>query len=236
MTIMEALQWAAQQFKTCPAFVCESPLLEAETLLSEVLQKPKALLIAHMEQELTQKQWEQFETWVMRRSLYEPIAYLVGTKEFYGRSFVVHPSVLIPRPATETLIDRALVSTKNLHPDHALIIDIGTGSGAIAISMVLESGIPAIATDISNEALGIAKKNAARLEREKKIHFLEGDLLDPLLPLLKSMMEKRKQQPASEHLKSVLICANLPYLTQTQWEHVQQDIKNYEPQIALTAG
>lgn len=233
---MEALQWATQQFKTCSTLVCESPLLEAETLLSEILQKPKALLIAHMEQELTQKQWERFETWVVRRSCCEPVAYLVGTKEFYGRSFIVNPSVLIPRPATEALIDRALAQTKNLHPDHALIVDVGTGSGAIAITMVLESGIPAIATDISNEALCIAKENAKRLGAEEKIHFLEGDLLDPLLPLLKSMAEKKKQQPVTEDLTAMLICANLPYLSQTQWENAQQDVKNYEPQIALTAG
>jgi len=236
MIVVEALQWAAQQFKTCPAFMCASPLLEAETLLSEVMQKPKALLIAHLEQELSQEQWEQFEHWVLRRCQHEPVAYLMGAKEFYGRSFVVNPSVLIPRPATETLIDRALISTKKMHPDHSLILDIGTGSGAIVITLVLESEIPAIATDISKEALAIAKENAARLGVEKKIHFLEGDLLDPLLPLLKSMTEKRKQQPAAEHLNQMLICANLPYLTQTQWENAQQDVKDYEPQIALTAG
>jgi len=236
MIVMEALQWATQQLKTHPQVFCASPLLEAETLLSELLQKPKALLIAHMEQDLSLEQWEQFQDWIKRRCKHEPVAYLVGKKEFYGRSFIVNPSVLIPRPATETLVDLTLEAAKEMHPDRSLFLDIGTGSGVIAITLVAESGIPAIATDLSKEALEIARLNAQHLGVEEKIHFLEGNLLEPILPLLKSMMEKRKQQPAAEHLEQIILCANLPYLTHTQWEEGQKDVRDFEPKSALTSG
>lgn len=225
MIIMEALAWASTQLKP----VCEplhtSPLLEAEILLSEALRTPKAHLIAHMESEVDPSALACFQNWVTRRLQHEPVAYLIGKKEFYGRTFLVNPSVLIPRPATETLIDGALEIARTMSADHDLVADIGTGSGAIAITMALESGMSVIATDISKEALDLAQENARRLGAEASVRFLEGDLLDPLLALWKSSSESLPQ-----HL---LLCANLPYLSHAQWETTMSDVRDFEPEHAL---
>lgn len=225
MTIVEALTWASAQFKSCLDLSCASPLLEAEILLSEATHLPKAHMIAHMESAVDPASLTCFQDWVARRCQHEPVAYIIGKKEFYGRTFLVNPSVLIPRPATETLIDRALETARLMSVEHDLIADIGTGSGAIAITLALESGIPVIATDISKEALDIAQENAQRLNAKESIRFLEGHLLDPLLALWKSL-----EEPLPQHL---LLCANLPYLSHTQWETIMPDVREFEPKQAL---
>ncbi len=224
----------------------KNPHLEAEILLSNMLKKPREFLLAHPEKQLTKNQISNFKFQISRRLKGEPLAYITGHKEFYGLDFYVNKYVLIPRPETELMIDEAIRITRNVK--RITLIDVGTGSGCIIISLVkllskkhkeLSSGYPELsssifklpitdyqflATDISLPALRIARKNAKLHKVDKKIKFLHGNLLEPILN--KSQIANRKSQ--------IIITTNLPYLT-------PQDIKNsptiqHEPRLALDAG
>ncbi|HXG23708.1 MAG TPA: peptide chain release factor N(5)-glutamine methyltransferase, partial [Chthonomonadales bacterium] len=147
-----------------------------------------------------------------------PLAYLLGTKEFYGLPFTVTPATLIPRPETELLVDFA-IEMLQIHPQPH-IVDIGTGSGCIAVAMAVH--LPRariIATDISAEALAMAKSNAERHNVSKQILFVRGNLLDCLA-----------EQSAD------LILANPPYIPAREISSLQPEVRDYEPRIALDAG
>lgn len=167
----------------------ESSQLDTEVLLSFVLQKPREYILAHPEDEVADKQAQQFYELVARRAKSEPIAYLAKRKEFYGRPFFVDERAHIPRPSTEDLIDIIIrllggcaeEAQKTIpHDFSGSMADIGTGSGCIAVTLALEfPKAKIIATDISQDALDVAKKNAHDLDADK-IEFLCGDLLAPL--------------------------------------------------------
>ncbi len=188
-----------------------SARLDAELLLSAVLYKPREYILAHGEEELSSDKLLQANKWLERRIKREPIAYILGHKEFYGRDFIVSPSVLIPRPESEAMID----ILKELQPD--TIVDIGTGSGCLAISAKLE--IPesrVIATDISEDALQIARQNASGMNAE--ITFVVSDLLSGIKIINSN--------------KPVTIMANLPYVDNS-WS-ISPETK-FEPSVALFA-
>jgi release factor glutamine methyltransferase len=156
---------------------------------------------------------------VARRASREPVAYLLGEREFYGRSFVVSPAVLIPRPETEGLVEAVLglLATDNARP--ARVLDIGTGSGCLAITLALERpDVAIIATDVSRDALAIARANAARHGVDARVEFREtafaGDLVDAV----------------------DLIVTNPPYVAEHDRGALSPDVRDYEPSLALFGG
>jgi release factor glutamine methyltransferase len=213
--------------------------LDAEILLSYVLKKPREFILAHPEKKLTKSQVARCALCVMRRIKGEPIAYITGHKEFYGLDFFVNKNVLIPRPETELMVDEALKILKAKdtrcligHRVSRIIIDVGTGSGCIIITLAknLNSKFKIqnskfFATDISKPALAIARKNAKLHQVDKQIKFLHGNLLEPIIKKIKSL-EIRNY--------NLVILANLPYLTPAQIKN-SPSIK-YEPKLALSAG
>lgn len=227
MTIKQSLIWANKKLQPLKRTDHnDTPLLDAEILLSFVIKKPKEFLYAHPEKKLTAAQILKFKNLIARRARHEPIAYITGYKFFYGLDFFVNKNVLIPRPETETLVETAI----NKSP--TTIVDVGTGSGAIAIS--LAKNLPnakIFATEISPGAIKVARKNIRR--HRVNVTLLRGDLLKPFLNL-----KSKTRLPARQvsNLKSLIIVANLPYLTTRQWQKTQPEIKKYEPRLALDGG
>jgi release factor glutamine methyltransferase len=215
------------------------PTAENEILLAAILKKDRSWVLAHEEESLSEEQLKQWSEWKNRRLTGEPIAYITGKKEFYGRSFLVTPAVLIPRPATEGLIDAVsnFLKTRQpsiteidtdivawcqplgqIQPDEPLtIVDIGTGSGCIAVTLALQyPDLRVIATDISADALEVAQKNA--IVHRAEVEFLQGDTLDPILTL---------EEP-------FIIVSNPPYIE--EGKSLMKDVQEFEPHMALFAG
>jgi len=189
--------------------------LDARLLLQYATGCSHADLLARPEMPVSAPALSQFEDWVDRRAAGEPLAYLVGEAEFRGRVFQVSPEVLIPRPETEVLIDLALDRLKMLKT--ARVVDLGTGSGIVAISLALEypqAGV--VAVDLSPGALAVARNNAGRLGA--RVDFREGDWCAPL---------------AGERFD--LIVSNPPYVAGGD-PHLSRDGLPFEPQMALTDG
>lgn len=203
--------WLKAALEGLSAADIDSAQLDAQLLLSAVLYKPREYLLAHGERELSDTEVAQANKWLGRRINREPVAYILGHKEFYGRDFMVSPNVLIPRPESESIIEML----KELKPE--TIIDIGTGSGCLAISAKLE--LPdshVIATDISEDALQMARQNANSLNAE--ITFVVSDLLSGIKTVTSA-------QP-------VTIIANLPYVDKS-WKASPET--KFEPSQALFA-
>lgn len=209
--------------------------LDAEVLLAYHLHKNREWLLAHPEEEIDIRG---FIKMVNRRKLNEPVAYIVGSQEFYGRDFSVDPRVLIPRPSTERLVDLTLdflddgedkireLDIKIMGvakkfgdlSDVKLIVDLCTGSGCIAITLVFETTKKIIATDISSDALEVAKQNATKHGVLDRIDFRLGDLADPL----------------SDIAEPFIIVSNPPYIPQE--EELMPDVADFEPHLALFSG
>ncbi len=228
-TILAALEQGADTLKRVwEGVYFDAPphaKFDAQVLLCAVLKKPAAYLFAHGSDVITEEQCTLFETYITRRAKHEPVALILNTKAFYGRDFIVSPDTLIPRPETELLIETVLPCISA----NTLIVDIGTGSGAIGITLALESQAPVIAIDISTGALRIAEQNAALLCASDRISFLQGNLLLPFFPVF-------AKWPESFPVDHLLLCANLPYLTTHQWEALNANVKNFEPKTALVGG
>jgi release factor glutamine methyltransferase len=188
-----------------------SDRLTAEVLLSHALHVEKAYLYAHPEQELSEIEWIHYGRYLHERGNGKPTQYITRRQEFYGREFRVTPDVLIPRPETEHLIETVL----RLRAKTA--VDVGTGSGAIAITLSKEFGIPVVATDLSIAALRVAIANAEVLGAA--IHPVQSDLLSAI---------------ASESLD--LVVSNPPYVPETEREGLQPEVRDWEPALALFAG
>lgn len=203
------------------------PHLEAEILLSFVLKKPREFILTHSEYELTTAQRTQYSKLINQKCQEKPTAYLTGGKEFYGLQFLVNKNVLIPRPETELMVECALAVLENNINNRNLIVDIGTGSGCIIITIAdFCSGKNKkyqndyVAIDISKTALKVARQNASLHNLKEVIKFLKGDLLS-------SFKNQKKYD-------NILFLANLPYLTKEQIK--RSDSIKYEPKIALIAG
>ncbi|MBN1326120.1 peptide chain release factor N(5)-glutamine methyltransferase [Candidatus Falkowbacteria bacterium] len=199
-----------------------SPFLDIEIILSKTLNKPKEYLYEYSEKKLLTKQLTFFKKLFSRRLKGEPIAYILGYKEFYNLNFKVNKNVLIPRPETEVLVDKVIKYCQEKIPNSQFqipIIDIGTGSGCIIISLAKNiKNAKFFATEISVNALKVAKQNAKL--NNVKINFLKGNLLEPITnyKLL---------------ITNYIIVANLPYLTTKE---VNNPILKYEPKVALDGG
>jgi len=197
----------------------DRPRTNAELLLGAVLSVKKVDLYLNRDRILTPQQIEKFNQFIQERISGKPVQYTIGSTEFFGLEFEVNESVLIPRPETETLVEMVMENLKN--SSKCKIIDLGTGSGAIAISLVKNLRDSFVfAVDISRDALKVAKQNVKRHKVESQIEFVWGDLLKPL---------------RNKNLEGKIDCvvSNPPYVTQEEFEHLPTEVKDYEPIVAL---
>jgi len=203
-------------------FPAENPRLDAQLLLCAVLDKERSYLYMYPDQELDGAQEARWQDLLAQRAQGKPIAYLVGQKAFYGLDFVVDERVLIPRPETELLVEAALAECqRRLDSGHIPVIaDIGTGSGAIPISIAVhEPRLPYLyACDVSPDALTVAGLNCQRHQVAGHVRLLQGDLLEPLPEAVD------------------LLLANLPYVGTNEQPTMTPDVLNYEPHLALFSG
>jgi release factor glutamine methyltransferase len=193
--------------------------LDADVLVAHALGITKESLYAHPEAPLNGAESARVAELVERRAAGEPVAYLRGSKEFYALRFAVDARVLIPRPETETLVDAVRAFLHGRGP--RLVVDVGTGSGAIAIALaVSEPEVRLIATDVSDDALAVARANVAAHGVAERVELRQGDLLDPI----------------TEHVDAV--AANLPYLRAAAVHELAGDRTSlaFEPAVAVVAG
>ena len=210
--VIDLINWAESYFKE-KGF--ENPRSEIEWLLRAVLKCNRMDVYLRFEEPLSQSQLATLRSWVKRRLEREPLQYITGFCDFYGREFSVNEHVLIPRPETERLIDTALEKVKGL--DSPSILDIGAGSGCIATTLGLEIlGSTVLGIDVSEDAIGIANKNKEKLEAEN-VSFQKMNILE--------------QRPEGEF--DVLV-SNPPYIPKGEMDGLMKDVKDFEPTGALT--
>jgi release factor glutamine methyltransferase len=215
-TCLEILNQAVEKLRSADV---DRPRTNAELLLGAVLNAKKIDLYLNRDRFLTPEQIEKFNLFLKERLSGKPLQYIIGSTEFFGLEFKVNESVLIPRPETETLVETVLGHLKDIiHPN---IIDLGTGSGAIAVVLAKNlKGCSVFATDISTEALRVAKDNAERHGVEDQIEFISGDLFEPL--------------GDKELLSSVdCVVSNPPYVTPGEFDNLPKEVKDHEPIVAL---
>jgi release factor glutamine methyltransferase len=215
-TCLDILNQAVERFRSAGV---ERPRTNAELLLGAVLNAKKIDLYLDRDRILTPEQIEKFNLFLKERLSGKPLQYIIGSTEFFGLEFKVNESVLIPRPETETLVETVIEYMKDL--SQPKIVDLGTGSGVIAI--VLSKNVKdcsVFATDISSEALRVAKDNAGRYGVRDQIEFLCGDLFEPL---------------RGKKLESIVDCviSNPPYVTPEEFENLPKEVKDHEPILAL---
>ncbi len=214
MTLREAIVTASARLAALPQLAANANR-DAETLLLHVLQAPRTLLFVDPHRELSSAEAAAYEHAVERRLRFEPIQYITGEQEFYGLPFHVTPAVLIPRPETELLVEAVLARVTAT----AQIVDVGAGSGAIAVALAKHLPEAALtAVDISEAALAIAKENAAR--NGVQMRFLQSDLLGAI--------------PAEERFDAIV--ANPPYVPESDRATLHPEVSEYEPALALFAG
>ena len=200
----------------------ERPALEATALACHCLGLDKASLLAHPERPVDLEHARRCVELIERRAGFEPLAYITGEREFYGRSFAVDRRVMIPRPETELLVETALEELRK-EPPEAWIVDVGTGSGCVAATLALE--VPAaqiVAADVSAAALEVARRNVERHGLSGRVRLVRGNLLGWL-------------QPGSGN-RGVIVVANLPYIPAEAFDALPPDVRRFEPRLALDGG
>ncbi|MBV9543194.1 MAG: peptide chain release factor N(5)-glutamine methyltransferase [Chloroflexi bacterium] len=191
--------------------------LEAQLLLAHAMSSERVTLLAHPEREVTPAQEQAFAAVVERRAAAEPIAYVLGEREFYGRTFRVDRRALIPRPETELLVDLGVEAVRRFGTTAVRVVEVGTGSGAVAICVALSVGCPVLAvlaTDVSYEALTLARENAAGCAA--RVEFAQMDLVEGLRGPIHVLL------------------ANLPYVPDGR--ELPSDVRDYEPHVAIYGG
>ncbi len=226
-TTRKLLQWMGDAFKKRDL---DDPRRLAEMLLSHVLSCDRLRLYMDADRPASPLERAQLRDLVGRALNHEPIQYLVGEEWFYGLQFKVDKRVLIPRPATETIIDQTVNHARNTFGksgEGVLIADVCTGSGCVAITLLKNlPGARAIATDVSPEALEVARFNAERHKVADRLELVLGDLLAPL-----------QQHPVAGKLASLhYLVSNPPYIPDDEWPAVAPNVKNHEPHLALRGG
>ena len=189
------------------------PRLTAEVLLAHAIRQERVYLYAHPERELQEVEWLHYGRYLHERLNGKPTQYITGRQEFYGREFRVTPDVLIPRPETEHVVEVALRTA----PGAARVLDVGTGSGALAVTLQLETGAETWATDISPAAAAVAAANARRLGAPVNVAIC--DLMEAIA---RGAMD--------------LIVSNPPYVPLSQRQGLQREVRDWEPHVALFAG
>ena len=216
MTVRDILNEASHALETVGI---PSARLDAEVLLSFVLGCDRLEFLKNPEMSISEVQFSSFRNLVARRVRWEPVAYITGRKEFWTFTLEVNKDVLIPRPDTEVIVEETLEIYRKIDSSEINILDIGTGSGAIALALATEiSNARIVATDISAAALALAKKNARALKLDNKIEFHQGNLFELI-----------------EDVFDIIVC-NPPYISAQDYEELPAGVKDYEPAIALLAG
>lgn len=216
MTIRQSLINATSSLQN----TSQSPSLDAEVLLSYVLNISREKLIRNFNSLITTRQNIKYNQLISRRKKHEPIAYIINKKEFYNLNFYVDKHVLIPRPETELMVEEVLriIKSKKQNIKQILLADVGTGSGCVAIAIAKNYfNCKIFAIDKSKNALTVARKNIINHKLQTEISLLHGNLLTPL----KNNVD--------------IITANLPYLTTKQIKATKPDVSNFEPTLALLA-
>ena len=215
-TIQRVLEWTAQHLAKHGS---ESPRLDAEILLAHAKKCRRIQLYTNYDEVLSDAVRGQMRELVQRRARREPVAYLVGHREFFSLDFRVTPDVLIPRPDTETLVMEAIGVAKSLAAP--AILDLCTGSGCIAVSLAKQLPMAALtAVDVSPAALAVARDNAEKHGVADRLSLLEGDLFQPL--------------PAGKRFD--VLASNPPYVSRGDLESLEDDVRKYEPRLALDGG
>ena len=214
-TIGRILKWTEQYFGGKGV---ESPRLDAEVLLSHVLKKERIYLYVHFDQPMEAEELAAYKELIKQRVNHVPVAYLLGQREFMGLNFKVTPATLIPRPDTEILVQAAVERLRGR--GQCSFADIGTGSGAICLSVLsFVPGSSAVTVDISPEARAVAEENAENLGLSERIEFFTGDLLEPV-----------------KDRKFTAILSNPPYIPEKDIEGLQEEVRCQEPYGALSGG
>ena len=217
-TIMKILNWTKQHFE---ARGVENPRLDAEVLLCAVLKCERIKLYTEFDKPFSEEERDKMRSYVERRAKHEPLAYIIGERAFMRNNFKVTPATLVPRPETELLVESLVKAAPMLRADGAVkALDIGTGSGAIIVSLL--DYLPAavgVGVDISNEALAVAKENAAAIGVDKRVAFRQSDLFSNV------PVEK----------KFDIIVSNPPYIPAADIATLAQDVQQ-EPRTALDGG
>ena len=221
-----------------------SPRLNAEVLLMFVLGVHRAYLYAHPERELTPEEEARYDEVLAQRSTGIPSQYITGHQEFWGLDFVVSPAVLIPRPETEHLVETVLELARGL--PHPKIVDVGTGSGAIALALAHElRSAEMYAVDLSADALEIAEANASRLQLDGRVKFAQCDVLMPIQNqvVIPSEVNLPKADERSRGTPIVagfsdfdFVVSNPPYVGFDEADKVQKSVRDFEPKMAVFAG
>ncbi len=214
-TVSALLGWAAARLEQAGV---EQPGLEAQLLLGHSAGWGRAFLIAHPDAVVDEAAQTAFERLVEARAERVPLAYLTGTREFFGRCFQVGPAVLIPRPETELLVEAALAALSRYPPAaRPRVLDVGTGSGAVAVTLALEAPRARVfASDLSLAALRVAAANAARLGA--RVRCFQADLL------------------AALRVPVDVLVANLPYVSAEELAAAAPEVRDHEPRLALLGG
>lgn len=222
MILKQALAAAIKQLEDASV---GSPRMNGEVLMMFTLGRDRAYLYAHPEHELTDDEVTRYDEAIARRASGYPSQYITGHQEFWGLDFIVTPSVLIPRPETEHIVEVVLEIARGAEyhdqPSRPKLVDVGTGSGAIAVALAKElPRADVLAVDVSMEALEIAKANAARLQLSNRVRFQPSDVLDSV----------------ARDGSFDFVVSNPPYVALSEADKVQDVVKKYEPKVAVFAG
>ncbi len=222
MTVLELLNWSTQYLRD---HQIENPRLNAELLLARSLNLSREGLYMRLHDRVVEPEQRELTKLLERRISGEPLQYILEHQEFWSLDFKIDSRVLIPRPETELLVEQSLLIISEGSLNRVLsVLEIGTGSGAIAIALAKEvRNMAVVATDISMEALALAKENARDAGVQDQIDFVNGDLFGPLHP--------RKGRAAFD-----LIISNPPYITRGKIDTLAREVKNHEPRLALDGG
>ncbi len=210
MTVQAAL---LQGTRLLDDAVVAVPRLTAEVLLAHAMRRDRVYLYAHSDQELREVEWLHYGRYLHERMQGKPTQYITHRQEFYGREFRVTRDVLIPRPETEHVVETALEAARGAQR----VLDVGTGSGALAVTLHLETGAAAWGTDISPAALAVAAENSRRLGA--KVEFVACDLMESIGSATVDV-----------------IVSNPPYVPESQKSGMQREVRDWEPHTALFAG
>jgi release factor glutamine methyltransferase len=214
MTVLEVLSSTTAYFQK---HNIESPRLNAEHLLAHVFGRRRIDLYLEFERELSETELAPLRRLVKRRGKGEPLQHLLGTVEFYGRTFLCDNRAMVPRPETEQLVEM-LISNFKSEIANSRVVDVGTGSGVIALSLAAEfPGAEIVAADISEDALALARENAERLGLSDRVHFMRSHLLE-------------KAEGTFD-----LIAANLPYISTEQRQSLSREVL-HDPEVAVFSG
>ena len=244
---MQLKQALASAVERLDAADVGSPRMNAEVLLMFVLGADRAYLYAHPERELTPQEAARYEEVLAQRATGMPSQYITGHQEFWGLDFVVSPAVLIPRPETEHLVEAVLELARGVQ--RPKLVDVGTGSGCVALALAHElPNAEVYAVDLSADALEIARANAARLQLDKRVRFLQCNVLEPVLAGPSAVIPDRHAVIPSEDFSPSrgtcfsefrdfdFVVSNPPYVAFSEADKVQKSVQEFEPTMAVFAG